>query len=105
MFFKNDREDDKHRELIAATKKAVLANKDEIVCDSKSPDHCVLNMHGDVDAFVEDFVEADDFLKSIPTHVCDEIKGDLEPTFRSAYDKKWVNDQENSRTLYLRRRN
>ena len=78
------------RELIAATKNAVLAQKDDIVCASADSDECVLNMSGDVDAFVEDFVEQDDFLKKVPVDVCESIKADLEPTFRMAYDKKYV---------------
>jgi len=89
LIVQNDREDDKIRELIAATKNAVLAQKDDIVCASADSDECVLNMSGDVDAFVEDFVEQDDFLKKVPVDVCESIKADLEPTFRMAYDKKY----------------
>ena len=41
MYCENSMMDDKIQDLIDATKKALLKEKDDIVLKSSSPDHCV----------------------------------------------------------------
>ena len=77
--------EDKIQELIDATEKALMNQKDDIVLQAFSADNCVNIMKDQVKDFVIDYVEKDEFFKSIPLGVTEKIQNHLEPIFRDAY--------------------
>ena len=77
--------EDKIQELIDATEKSLLNQKDDIVLKAYSVDNCVNIMKDEVKDFVIDYVENDKFFKSIPLGVTERIQNHLEPIFRDAY--------------------
>ena len=77
--------EDKIQELIDATKKTLMNQKDDIVREAFSADNCVNFMNDGVKDFVIDYVEKDEFFKSIPLGVTKKIEDHLEPIFSDAY--------------------
>ena len=66
-------------------KAEVLAQKDDIVTESKDVGDCIGRMHGACDKCADEFVKKDPFFKSVPVGVVKGVKEELEPIFENAY--------------------
>ena len=82
--------EDKIQELIDATKKTLMNQKDDIVREAFSADNCVNIMKDEVKDFVIDYVGKDEFFKSIPLGVTEKIQNHLEPIFSDAYVTSYI---------------
>ena len=84
--FKNEKEAEKFAELLNAARIYATDEKDNIVLKSGSSKDCVDRMRNELNTFAENFVENDDFLKSVPSVLLSDDELDL--LFRDAYVNK-----------------
>ena len=83
--FERKKEKEKLAEIMKKAKKHTLGELDEIVEKSESKPDCVAKMGEEVDQFMKDFVEKDDFFKSFPENAAETVKRELKPIFEKAY--------------------
>ena len=79
-------EKEKLKALLDAAKHDALAKEGQIILDANDVEDCITRMNLAVDDFVKDFVDMDDFFKSVPESEVEDLKTDvLEPIFRDDY--------------------
>ena len=84
-YIEKDKQTAKTAELIDSARGNVEEKKPQIVLQSQDEQDCVDRMTLAVNNFTRDFVEADEFFKSVPTETVQKLREELDPVFRSAY--------------------
>jgi len=83
----NQKQRDRIRDLIDATRKDTLGKKDDIVTASADEADCVTRMESNVDDVALKSFENDDVLKNLPKEEICDLKADLKLVFQDAYSR------------------
>ena len=75
----------KVEELITSARRHLEESKQQIFLQSQDEQDCINRMVLDVNKSADDFVEADEFFKSVPTEAVQKLLEELDPVLRNEY--------------------
>ena len=84
-YIEKDKQTAKTEELIDSARGNVEEKKPQIVLQSQDEQDCFDRMVLAVNNFTDEFVETDEFFKSVPTEAVQKLQEQLDPVFRNAY--------------------